>query len=113
MDKLLEKLKEYLHMETEIPFEEFSEYYRNLIAELNQTFNDLDKENRIKALYICSIVQSNAEARAKESKVNAKTFKKISAKCAFWTDAIKFNLGKDGMSPEEIEHATEEINNGI
>ena len=113
MDKLLEKLKEYLHMETEIPFEEFSEYYRNLIAELNQTFNDLDRENRLKALYICSIVQSNAEARAKESKVNAKTFKKISAKCAFWTDAIKFNLGKDGMSPEEIEHATEELNNSI
>ena len=113
MDKLLEKLKEYLHMETEIPFEEFSEYYRNLIEELNKTFNELDKENRIKALYICSIVQSNAEARAKESKANAKTFKKISAKCAFWTDAIKFNLGKDGMSPEEIEHATEEINKSI
>ncbi|MDR3599307.1 MAG: hypothetical protein P4L49_02290 [Desulfosporosinus sp.] len=113
MDKLLEKLKEYLHMEAEIPFEEFSEYYRNLIAELNQTFNDLDKEKRVTALYICSIVQSNAEARAKESKVNAKTFKKISAKCAFWSDAIKFNLGKDGMSPEEIEQATEEINGSI
>lgn len=113
MDKLLEKLKEYLHMETEIPFEEFSEYYHKLIAELNQTFSDLDKENRIKALYICSIVQSNADARAKESKANAKTFRKMSAKCAFWADAIKFNLGKDGMSPEEIERATEEINDSI
>ena len=58
MDKLLEKLKEYLHMETEIPFEEFSEYYRNLIEELNKTFNELDKENRIKALYICKIDDS-------------------------------------------------------
>lgn len=113
LEKLLEKLKEYLKMETEIPFDEFSEYYRNLIAELNQTFNDLDRENRVKALYICSIVQSNAEARAKESKATAKTFKKISAKCAFWTDAIKFNLGKDGMSSEEIEQATEEINASI
>ncbi len=113
MDKLLETLKEYLHMDTEIPFEDFSEYYRNLIAELTQTFSDLDKEARLKALYICSIVQSNADARAKESKVNAKMFKKMSAKCAFWTDAIKFNLGKDGMSPEEIELATEEINSGI
>ncbi len=113
MEKLLEKLKEYLKMETEIPFEEFSEYYRDLIAELNQTFNDLDRENRLKALYICSIVQSNADARAKESKATAKTFKKISSKCAFWTDAIKFNLGKDGMSAEEIEQATEEINASI
>jgi hypothetical protein len=100
-------------METEIPFEEFSEYYRDLIAELNQTFNDLDKEKRIKALYICSIVQSNADARAKGNKANAKTFKKISTKCAFWADAIKFNLGKDGMSSEEIEQATEEINSSI
>lgn len=113
MDKLLEKLKEYLHMETEIPFEEFSEYYQNLIAQLNQTFNDLDDDARVKALYICSIVQSNADARVKESKVNAKAFKKMSAKCAFWTDAIKFNLGKNGMSPEEIEQATEEINANI
>ena len=113
MDKLLEKLKEYLHMETEIPFEEFSEYYRNLIAELNETFSDLDQENRIKALYICSIVQSNADSRAKESKANAKTFKKMSSKCSFWADAIKFNLGKDGMSLEEIERATEEINESI
>lgn len=113
MDKLFEKLKEYLHMDTEIPFEEFSEYYRNLIAELNKTFNDLDKEKRIQALYICSIVQSNAEARAKGSKATAKTFKKISSKCAFWVDAIKFNLIKDGMTAEEIEAATEEINSSI
>ena len=113
MDKLLEKLKEYLRMESEIPFEEFSEYYRSLIAELNQAFDDLDRENRLKALYICTIVQSNADARAKESKATAKTFKKISIKCAFWTDAIKFNLGKDGMTPEEIEQATEEINTSI
>lgn len=113
MDKLLEKLKEYLHMETEIPFDEFSEYYRTLIEELNQKFNDLNNDDRVKALYICSIVQSNADARAKESKVNAKAFKKMSAKCAFWADAIKFNLGKDGMSPEEIEKATEEINENI
>ena len=113
MEKLLEKLKEYLKLEAEIPFEEFSEYYRKLIDELNRTFNDLDRENRVKGLYICSIVQSNADARAKESKATAKTFKKISAKCAFWSDAIKFNLGKDGMSPEEIEQATEEINTSI
>jgi cysteine sulfinate desulfinase/cysteine desulfurase-like protein len=113
LEKLLEKLKEYLHMETEIPFEEFSEYYRNLISELNQTFNDLDKDARVKALYICSIVQSNGDARAKASKVNAKVFKKMSAKCAFWVDAIKFNLGKDGMTAEEIERATEEINASI
>jgi hypothetical protein len=113
VEKLFDKLKEYLHMDTEIPFDEFTDYYRTLIAELNQTFSDLDKDNRLKALYICSIVQSNADARIKTNKINAKAYKKISSKCAFWVDAIKFNLGKDGMSPEEIEKATEEINNSI
>ncbi|MDQ7095840.1 hypothetical protein REC12_19795 [Desulfosporosinus sp. PR] len=113
MEKLFDKLKEYLHMDTEISFEEFKEYYQNLIAELNQTFSELDKDQRIKALYICSIVQSNADARTKTNKANAKTYKKVSAKCAFWADAIKFNLGKDGVSNEEIEKATEEINNSI
>ncbi|WP_088226440.1 hypothetical protein [Desulfosporosinus sp. FKB] len=113
MEKLFDKLKEYLHMDTEISFEEFTEYYRNLIAELNQTFNDMDKDNRLKALYICSIVQSNSDARTKTNKSNAKAYKKISAKCAFWADAIKFHLGKDGLSAEEIEKATEEINNSI
>lgn len=113
MEKLLDKLKEYLHMETEIPFDEFSEYYRSLIGELNQKFNDLDNDARVKALYICSIVQSNADARAKGSKVNAKAFKKMSAKCAFWADAIRFNLGKSGMSAEDIEKATAEINDNI
>lgn len=113
MEKLLEKLKEYLQMENMISFEEFSKYYRELISELNQTFNELDKDARIKALYICSIVQSNADARVKESKATAKAFKKMSAKCAFWIDAIKYNLEKDGMSAQEIEQATEEINNNI
>lgn len=113
MEKLLEKLKEYLHMDTEIPFEEFSDYYHKLITELNQTFNELDREARVRALYICSIVQSNADARTKTNKINAKAFKKMSAKCAFWADAIKFNLGKDGMTPQEIEQATEEINDSI
>lgn len=113
MEKLFEKLKEYLHMDTEIPFEEFSDYYHKLIAELSQTFNELDQDARVKALYICSIVQTNADTRAKTNKVNAKAFKKMSSKCAFWVDAIKFNLGKAGMTPQDIERATEEINDSI
>ncbi len=113
MDKLLEKLQEYLQLEDVISFEEFSEFYRDLISELNQSFNDLDQDARIKALYVCSIVQSNADTRIKDSKATAKAFKKMSAKCAFWTDAIKYNLEKDGMSSQEIEQATEEINNVI
>ena len=110
LEDLLGKLKEYLHMEDEISFEEFSAYYNKLISELNQKFDNLDQDARIKALYICSVVHSNAESRAKASKTTAKAFKKMSAKCGFWRDALKFHLGKSGMTPQEIEKATEAIN---
>jgi oligoendopeptidase F len=113
MEKLFEKLKEYLHMDTEIPYEEFSEYYKSLIEELNKSFEDMDQETRVKARYICSIVQANAESRGQRSKVNAKAYKKINAKCSFLMDAINFRLLKDGMTQAEIDKLIEEINESI
>ena len=113
MEKLFEKMKEYLHMDTEIPYDEFSEYYKSLIDTLNTTFEDLDQDMRIKARYICSIVQANAESRGQRSRTNAKAYKKINAKCAFWTDAINFRLIKDGMTQADIDKAVEAINDSI
>ena len=113
MENLLEKLKEYLRMEDTIAFAEFSDFYNTLIEELNQSFEHLDKDDRVKALYICSIVQSNADSRIRESKSTAKAFRKMSAKSGFWKDALKFHLIKDGMTNQEIEQATEEINSSI
>ncbi|MDA8229663.1 MAG: hypothetical protein M0T74_18580 [Desulfitobacterium hafniense] len=113
MEKLFEKLKEYLHMETEIPYEEFTEYYRGLLDELNANFNSYDQDTCIKAKYICSIVQANAESRAQRSKSNAKAYKKIAAKCGFWSDAIAFRLRKEGMTQADIDKATEAINESI
>ena len=113
MEKMFEKLKGYLHMETEIPYEEFSEYYKSLIDVLNKSFEDMDQDSRLKARYICSIVQANAESRGERSKVNAKAYKKINAKSAFWMDAINFRILKDGMTQAEIDKVTEEINESI
>ena len=109
LDDLLEKLKEYLKMDEEISYDEFSDFYNKLVTELNQSFDALDQDARIKALYICSVVQANAESRIKESKATAKSFKKMGAKCNFWKDAIKFHLGKSGMTSQEIEQATEKV----
>lgn len=100
-------------MDTEIPYDEFSEYYKSLIDTLNTTFEDLDQDMRIKARYICSIVQANAESRGQRSRTNAKAYKKINAKCAFWTDAINFRLIKDGMTQADIDKAVEAINDSI
>lgn len=113
MEKLFAKLKEYLHMDTEIPYEEFSEYYQELINLLNSSFNDMDRESCITARYTCSIVQSNADERAKGHKGTAKAYKKMAAKCGFWVDAINFRLLKEGMSQSEIDQATAEINDNI
>lgn len=113
MEQLFDKMKEYLHMETEIPFDEFSEYHKKVIQTLTDSFEDMDSETRLKARYICSIVQANADSRGKRSKQNAKTYKKISTKSGFWMDAINFRLIKDGMTQEDIDKKIEEINDAM
>lgn len=113
MDTLFDKLKEYLAMDTEIPFDEFNGYYKELIAELNANFNGYNQDDCLKAICICLIVRSNADARATRSKANAKSFKKIGAKCAFWEDAINYRLRNEGMSASAIEEAVREINDKL
>jgi len=113
LETLFTKLKEYLQMEEEIPFKEFSQYYKNLMEVLNTGFADFDEDECIKARYICSIVQANADSRSKSSKVNTKAFKKFNAKCGFWFDAINFRLLKEGKTQQEIDEATQAINDTI
>ena len=113
METLFSKLQEYLKMEEEIPFEEFSQYYKKLLEVLNTGFVDFTQDECIKARYICSIVQGNAESRSKSSRVNAKTFKKMNTKCGFWADAINFRLLKEGKTQQEIDEATQAINDTI
>lgn len=113
MEKLFEKLTEYLHMDTEIPFEEFSVYYQDVIDKLNQDFQELSQDECVKARYICSILQANAEMRAKNSKAHAKAFKKMMTKSGFWADAIAYRLLKEGMTQEDLDKASEALNDSI
>jgi hypothetical protein len=106
VDTLFAKLQEYLQMEEEISFEEFSRYYKDLMDLLNKDFSGLNQDECLKARYICSIVQANAETRSKNNKVNAKAFKKMNKKCAFWGDAINYRLLKEGLSQQQIDEAT-------
>ncbi|WP_240985501.1 hypothetical protein [Acididesulfobacillus acetoxydans] len=113
MEDLFEKLRGYLRMESELPVADFAAYYQELIEYLNRSFDNMDKEERLKARYICSIVQANADARAKTSKATAKTFRKISRKCAFWADAIDFRLQKEGVGRAQIDEAMEQLNQSM
>lgn len=113
MEQYFKKIKDYLHMETEIPFDEFTDYHKHVIQTLNEGFEAMDQEMQIKARYICSIVQANADSRAKRSKKNGKAYKKISTKAGFWMDAINYRLIKDGMTQTDIDKKMEEINETI
>ncbi|NLL51096.1 MAG: hypothetical protein GX248_00115 [Peptococcaceae bacterium] len=114
MEEKMAKLKEYLQMETEIPFEEFKEYYTGVINLLNKEYNEMDQAKCLQARYICTIVQANAESRATRSKANSKAFKKMAAKCAFWVEAIDYRLQKkEGLTRSFIETAMSEINRSM
>jgi len=110
MEDKLNKLKEYLQMDTEISVAEFKDYYSSVIEYLNKNYDQMDQDNRLKARYICSIIQTNAESRSYKDKKNAKIFRKISAKCSFWIDAIDYRLIKEGLTQPDIEQAMNEIN---
>ncbi|NLI90881.1 MAG: hypothetical protein GX434_01370 [Peptococcaceae bacterium] len=110
MEEKLAKLKEYLHMETEISFEEFKTYYSGLIDQLNTEYNEMDQGTCLKARFICSIVKANAETRSHKSKINAKAFRKMGAKCGFWMEAIDHRLKKEGLPQAAIDTAMNEIN---
>ncbi|RNC28736.1 MAG: hypothetical protein AWM53_01177 [Candidatus Dichloromethanomonas elyunquensis] len=110
MEEKLTTLKEYVHMDSEISFEEFKTYYSSFIGQLNAEYNEMDQGTCLKARFICSIVKANAETRSHQSKTNAKAFRKMADKCGFWMEAIDHRLKKEGLPQAAIDTAMNEIN---
>lgn len=110
MEKLLSKMREYLHMETEIPFTEFKEYYDHVLEHLQKNYNSMQNDELISARFILDIVSNNAKSRAARKGLDSKKYKKISEKCAFWSGAINFRLQNDGMTQQEIDEKIEQLN---
>ncbi len=113
MEEKLSKLKEYLQMDTEISFEEFKTYYTGIIEQLNAQYAEMDQGTCLKARYVCSIVKANADSRAAKSKATSKAFRKMSAKCGFWMEAIDHRLKKEGLPQAAIDQAMDELNKGM
>jgi hypothetical protein len=111
MEEKLRRLKEFLDMETELPFPEFEAYYKSLMEQLRQDYDEMTRADRLRAGYICEIVSGNAETRAhaRANKTYAKQFRKIAAKCRFWQEAINHRLHKEGASDEDIEQETKDL----
>lgn len=110
MEKLLDKMKEYLKMDTEISFGEFSEYYHGLTDYLLANYEGMSREDLIAAKYILQIVASNATARSQHKGDLRKKFKKMSEKADFWNKSIDFRLINEGMTQGEIDQAVDAVN---
>ena len=72
MDELFEKLKEYLSMDKEIPFTEFSEYFEKVLKVIGDEYKEYKQEQLEKARFIFSILQSNAVERGSRKDKNTK-----------------------------------------
>lgn len=110
MEKLLDKMKEYLKMDSEISFGEFSEYYYSVMDYLQKEYEGMKQQELIQALYILQIVAGNATARAHRKSDVSKKFKKMAEKANFWSKAINFRLEKEGLSQADINAALEAVN---
>lgn len=103
MDNFYAKMQEYLQMDTEISFEEFSEYYLQIINYLKNSYEDMQNEDLFKMKFILSILASNSMARSKRKGTDSKKYKKMADKSDFWSKAINYRLLNTGLSQDEID----------
>ena len=103
MDSMLVKMREYLEMETEIAFEEFKDYYEQVINHLQNSYDDMTNDELFTAKFILDIVSSNSKSRAMKKGPESKKYKKYAEKTSFWSEAIGFRLKNAGLSQEEID----------
>jgi len=97
------QMKGFLKMEDELEFAKFSAYYQDVMNCLQADYQELSQDELAEAQAICGLLGENANMRAAAKKdANRKKFQKMHEKCAFWQDAIKAKLKKEGMSEEEM-----------
>lgn len=113
MEQIFEQLKTYLKMDTEISYEEFTDFFKHYLDFIGEKYQQLDRDNLIKAKYTAAIIQSNAVTRAKRKGIHAKKYKKIGEKCELWAGALNLKLLEGGMSQQEIDKAEEQISASI
>jgi hypothetical protein len=109
MEELYAKMAEYVKMEEQLPFAEFQTYYQSVIDYLMKSYQDMGTEDLIKAKGVTMIMANNAKARARLKDANRKKFLKIGEKSAFWEDAIKHRLIKEGMDATELDEKVEAL----
>jgi hypothetical protein len=113
MEKIFEQLKTYLNMGNEISYEEFSDYYQEVIAYFSKEYEGFDTNTLLNGRYIASILNANASERFKRKGPHAKKYKKMAEKANLWTGALNYRLLEKGMTQEQIDKAEAEISSAI
>lgn len=113
MDDFMAKMKEYLNMEGELPYDEFNAYFQEFTDYLSGNYEQFDQDTSLKARFIASILQINSEERSKRRNPEAKRFKKMSQKSRLWQDAMNYRLIRSGMTQAEIDKANNEISDAM
>src|SRR5699024_4957694 len=103
IDALYNKMGEYTKMEEELPFPEFQHFYQSLMDYLMKNYQDMSRDDLLKAKGMTMIVAANAQLRATRKDEYRKKFSKMAEKGKFWEDAIVLNLTKSGMTKDEID----------
>jgi hypothetical protein len=109
MQELFDKMKQYLNMDTEISFEEFDQYYKKVVAFLNDNWTQLNEEETMHMLFILDNLKSNSEDRAKRKLKEAKKYAKMAQRSEIWATALIKRLRDFGLSDEEIGKRYETI----
>ena len=114
MEAIVNTLKGYLSMDTEIEFSEFQDYFKEIIDYLGKNYQDLEEGQLLQFRYILNTVDANADARAARKDGNMKKYRKIADKCKFWSNAIKLKLSNEfGYDQDKLEEADARIDEAM
>lgn len=109
MEALYNKMGEFLQMKELLPADEFFAYYRELMAFLQEKYQDLCIDELIKVKGICAVVYQNAYARARLDAGTRNKFRKIGEKCEFWANAVEKRLLSEGLTPDAQEEMEKKL----
>jgi hypothetical protein len=108
MEALYRQIQEYLNMNEEIPYDEFSTFYQKVIDKLNEGNEQLDEDGVWKSLFLVENIMSNSDARAKDSKgAQVKKYKKMSQRSQLWAKNLVGRLYKLGYDDDQINERFE------
>ena len=110
MNDIVKRMNDFLKMDTELEFGEFSKYYKDVMAYLQEKYQEMTQEDMIKMSAVLQIVAANALDRSNKKDQNHKKFKKMVEKCQFWFNAIQMRCRKEfKMTPQDFDAQVDAI----